>query len=368
MKIYTDGSFGSGGSSTSMLCGGIGISTNNEVLDNLSIHVDGSQLNNILIEALAIRTAFILYSHCPIIQLYTDSDHCYNSLIASRDNYTKYKWLTTANKPIAEFDILIQCAELIRRRDQAKKTTKIKLVKGHSGDNGNTIADNLAFSARLTHGKVSPIFSLKINVPSDRCNSVAEAISMVAVDLIAANTELNSTAISDTANSALTHSTNKMNCSSLSVSSAIQVASKPLKLDTKKYSDGTLFAFCLLCTRIVRTIHIKCNSTAFTIVGSVDVPQIITIHCKTCKLKPHVQDISNCDINGLISTLLVTTSPVFNMLKLSNRTSIIVAESNNSLLSMPIHKITDKCSTECCYNSVDTNTGNNLQYLNGGFL
>ena len=73
------------------------------------------------------------------ISLYTDSKYVLEGVTKWMDNWKSRGWKTAAKKPVKN-------VELWQRLDEAVKQHKVDWVwvKGHSGDEGNEMADQLA--------------------------------------------------------------------------------------------------------------------------------------------------------------------------------------------------------------------------------
>lgn len=86
----------------------------------------------------AIQSLEVLTQPCSV-QLYTDSKYVLQGITEWMDNWKKRGWKTAAKKPVKNED-------LWRRLDEAigKHTINWSWVKGHSGNEGNEKADELA--------------------------------------------------------------------------------------------------------------------------------------------------------------------------------------------------------------------------------
>jgi ribonuclease HI len=94
--------------------------------------------NNRMELTAAIQALEILRRSCQV-QLHTDSKYVLQGITEWMDNWKKRGWKTAANQPVKN-------AELWRRLDEAiqRHTIEWIWVKGHSGDAGNEMADQLA--------------------------------------------------------------------------------------------------------------------------------------------------------------------------------------------------------------------------------
>ena len=109
------------GAHTKELCGGEKETTNNRM--ELTAAIEG--LN-------------ALQQPCRV-SLYTDSKYVLQGITEWMDNWKKRGWKTAAKKPVKN-------ADLWQQLDQARDKHQVKWiwVKGHSGDEGNEKADELA--------------------------------------------------------------------------------------------------------------------------------------------------------------------------------------------------------------------------------
>jgi len=131
--IYTDGACrenpGPGGWGASLrynghqkdLCGGEAETTNNRM------------------ELMAVIQGLSSLSRDCEVRIYTDSKYVLDGTTKWMQNWKKNGWKTAAKKPVKN-------VELWQQLDEALKTHKVEWqwVKGHSGDEGNECADQLA--------------------------------------------------------------------------------------------------------------------------------------------------------------------------------------------------------------------------------
>ena len=99
---------------------------------------DKSTTNNRMELMAAIIALESLKKPCEV-KLYTDSKYVLQGITEWMDNWKKRGWRTAAKKPVKNDD-------LWRRLDLARENHQIDWiwVKGHSGDEGNEMADMLA--------------------------------------------------------------------------------------------------------------------------------------------------------------------------------------------------------------------------------
>lgn len=133
VEIYTDGACrgnpGPGGWGALMIYG----DTYKELYGG-----EHNTTNNRMELMAAIEALSNLKRHCELI-LYTDSQYVRKGITEWIDNWKKRGWKTAAKKPVKN-------ADLWQKLDQAASLHKIEWVwvKGHSGNEGNEMADQLA--------------------------------------------------------------------------------------------------------------------------------------------------------------------------------------------------------------------------------
>lgn len=133
ITIYTDGTCkgnpGPGGwgavlifeDDMKKICGGEKITTNNKMELSAAINA----LDN-------------LSESCQI-DLYTDSSYLKNGITSWLENWIKKNWKTASGKPVKNKELWDRLSHLTK-----KHTIKWYWVKGHSNNEYNEIADNLA--------------------------------------------------------------------------------------------------------------------------------------------------------------------------------------------------------------------------------
>jgi len=73
------------------------------------------------------------------LTLYTDSKYVLKGITEWMENWKKRNWQTAARKPVKNADLWIRLDQAVNRHD-----INWVWVKGHSGNEGNEIADQLA--------------------------------------------------------------------------------------------------------------------------------------------------------------------------------------------------------------------------------
>lgn len=131
--IYTDGACrGNPGP------GGWGVSLRYNGHHKTLSGADNETTNNKMELTAAIMALETLTRPCKIM-LYTDSKYVLEGITSWMPNWKKRGWKTAAKKPVKNVD-------LWQRLDAATQKHEIEWiwVKGHSGDEGNELADELA--------------------------------------------------------------------------------------------------------------------------------------------------------------------------------------------------------------------------------
>lgn len=111
---------------------------------NTTKQLSGAEIettNNRMELMAAIRALESLTRSCGI-NLYTDSQYVRKGILEWMENWKKRGWKTAARKPVKNQDLWMRLDEAIERHD-----IEWHWVKGHSGIEGNEIADSLANGA-----------------------------------------------------------------------------------------------------------------------------------------------------------------------------------------------------------------------------
>jgi ribonuclease HI len=137
VKIYTDGACsgnpGPGGWGAFLVYG------------NKTKEIFGSEPNttNNRMELLAaIKGLQELKVKC-LVELYTDSNYLKDGITSWIFNWQRNDWRTANNKPVKNKDLWLELLDLIKNHE-----ITWHWVKGHSGHDGNEIADKLAVRGR----------------------------------------------------------------------------------------------------------------------------------------------------------------------------------------------------------------------------
>jgi len=152
LKIWTDGSCINNGS-TEASCG-IGVFYSIESKRNVSTKLPmGKQTNN------RAELCAILYALCTNMQsddilILTDSNYSIKCITEYKFKWQLNGWKTAQGKSVEWSNIIRYISQLIESRLEQGKNTHFEHIKGHSGDIGNTHADQLAHSAAL-NGTIS---------------------------------------------------------------------------------------------------------------------------------------------------------------------------------------------------------------------
>lgn len=121
--------------------GGWGVSLRYNGTQKNLYGADQQTTNNRMELMAAIQGLESLTRKCPV-SLYTDSKYVLDGVTKWMDNWKSRGWKTAAKKPVKN-------VELWQRLDAATQNHTIEWiwVKGHSGDEGNEMADSLANQA-----------------------------------------------------------------------------------------------------------------------------------------------------------------------------------------------------------------------------
>ncbi|MDG2091048.1 MAG: ribonuclease HI [Gammaproteobacteria bacterium] len=94
--------------------------------------------NNRMELTAVIKALEVLKSKCQI-ELYTDSKYVLKGITEWLPNWKKRNWLTASKKPVQNVDLWKELDALVPEHE-----INWHWVKGHSGDRGNEMADQLA--------------------------------------------------------------------------------------------------------------------------------------------------------------------------------------------------------------------------------
>lgn len=182
MDLYVDGSYKPEPTTSVYQDVGVGIYTAKKEVPPLSIRVYKSKftnddmstlLNHQTAEVIAVYLALWLTQYRKKVNIYSDSQHCVDSLTESYERYQQNNWVTTKNKPVAHRDLLKRCGEIISARKEKRWKTKIVKVQGHSGNSGNEMADKLAYDAIANTNYIGNSTMLILSYSSIVSNNVA---------------------------------------------------------------------------------------------------------------------------------------------------------------------------------------------------
>ena len=99
---------------------------------------EANTTNNRMELMAAIRALSALNRKCELT-LYTDSQYVRKGITEWIENWKKRNWKTAAKKPVKNVDLWQQLDEQVNRH-----SVKWVWVKGHAGNEGNELADDLA--------------------------------------------------------------------------------------------------------------------------------------------------------------------------------------------------------------------------------
>lgn len=145
MKIYTDGS-----NQTKNGRAGFGVVVFDDNYKLLYAHSKESETisTNNEQEMLAILYALMRYGkEKPIPDVYTDSSYAYNTFTDWMYRWQKNGWITSTNSKPKNLDIIKMFYEFTVNQHFK---INLHLIKGHSGNLGNELADKLATGEKTT--------------------------------------------------------------------------------------------------------------------------------------------------------------------------------------------------------------------------
>jgi ribonuclease HI len=94
------------------------------------------------------------------VALYTDSQYVRQGITEWIGNWKARGWLTAAKQPVKNADLWRALDE-----EAARHEVRWRWVKGHSGDEGNERADELANRGAVEHGHANPVGGSRGAVP-----------------------------------------------------------------------------------------------------------------------------------------------------------------------------------------------------------
>lgn len=141
MEVYTDASYVPNGQGNSY--GGIGIYFGDDDKRNISECIVIGDINHQTMEMLAVLRALQLTIREDNIIINSDSQFVVDALTGKCDKHSP----KSSKKKIPHHELMIQCRDMINKRDEYGFKTKIKHVHAHSGNKSNNAADRLAGEA-----------------------------------------------------------------------------------------------------------------------------------------------------------------------------------------------------------------------------
>lgn len=83
------------------------------------------------------------------LELLSDSNYSIKCVTVWYTNWIKRGWMTSANRPVENRDLVERVRALIGLRDKEGSSTTFTWVKGHADDIGNVGADALAVQGAM---------------------------------------------------------------------------------------------------------------------------------------------------------------------------------------------------------------------------
>lgn len=142
LKIYTDGSALGGGRVGARAGVGVYFGPNDD--RNLSAPLAGPRQTNQRAELTAILRAIDIAPRHRHITIFTDSQYAIKCVTEWFINWRRNDWMTSNKKPVENRDLVERVLVKIDERNMLGVKTLFQWVKGHAGDEGNTMADQLA--------------------------------------------------------------------------------------------------------------------------------------------------------------------------------------------------------------------------------
>ncbi|KAM5441105.1 putative ribonuclease H [Microsporum ferrugineum] len=143
LKIYTDGSALRNGTARARAGVGVYFGPDDESR-NVSEPLAGSRQTNQRAELTAISRALDIAPKHRDVTIFTDSKYSIDCVTVWYINWQRNNWVTSAQKPVENKDLVQSILAKIEERKSLKVKTLFEWVKGHNKDAGNEAADRLA--------------------------------------------------------------------------------------------------------------------------------------------------------------------------------------------------------------------------------
>ncbi|EFR03397.1 hypothetical protein MGYG_06396 [Nannizzia gypsea CBS 118893] len=143
LKIYTDGSALRNGTSRARAGVGVYFGPGDESR-NVSEPLAGSRQTNQRAELTAISRALDIAPKHRDVTIFTDSKYSIDCVTVWCINWQRNNWVTSAQKPVENKDLIQSILAKIEERNSLKVKTLFEWVKGHNKNAGNEAADRLA--------------------------------------------------------------------------------------------------------------------------------------------------------------------------------------------------------------------------------
>jgi ribonuclease HI len=378
MEIYVDGSkvpVPEDGT----LHNGIGIHIRDNPNMNISICVVVDSADTGTIELIAICVALILSENVPSVKIYSDCQHAVDPLTSRYSEFISNGWMTKQKKRIADYEFFRECSEIMESRRSKGHKIKIKKVEGHSGNEGNCMADRLAYAAASSNLTSTIVLDIRttITVAVTHCDGLIKVKEQI--DLINIAPEVSEEILTrqDSGHSfeIVTKSDIELNKWTRPLTGTTSTINK-----SDKVVEYHLFP---LCIKHGGMIWIRCPSNhpinSEQGFGSLSECSILPTICRTC-ITSHLDDTQTIDVSKLVTGLIsamdaLGVSP--SIIKTSrfgrcaakisgNEQKVLQKDGGTSLIS--ITDILMKCDSRCRVVSIDVEQECPLPYLEFGFL
>lgn len=80
----------------------------------------------------------------PVVEIFSDSTYVVDGINTRMDQWKARGWKLASKKPVANLEMWKEISQIVSKTD---KKVKLTHVKGHNGNHGNEVADDLAESA-----------------------------------------------------------------------------------------------------------------------------------------------------------------------------------------------------------------------------
>lgn len=346
---------------------GIGIRITGSMNKDFGYTVATSRATISRAEILAVRTALILTFKEPHVVIYTDSQHVVSALHTDLDAYMQRKWINPNGKHyMAESDVSRECVELMRLRKATGKSTAITKVVAHSGNVGNTVADQLAYAA--AYGKCDGLIlddvthSNGVAITTDTTRRSVERFSKHL------GVEIYTLDLMCEANDALGGNL-KSECIDIDAST-ITVARDEIEQveedSTVEVDEFQLCMFCASCCSVVLIRHYTPKLEKDAKLG------VVATYCRTCtnsgtKLKNNDADLASAFRNSKLSVRLLIGSQILDDILAATETKLTLLSEGSCVKYMSSKQVFAALTAKNEILTIDT-AERRTTTLRGGFF